>query len=110
MPSMIDKTCPVCSAAFKARTADVKRGWGKFCSKSCKAKEQEKRTGQYKDYLEGNTPAQKRSRKVRRRVRKQETSGGFDLLSILNRKVYLMENHVNIEPLEPEEYDDPFHC
>jgi hypothetical protein len=29
------------------RTADVKRGWGKYFSKSCKAKEQEQRTGQY---------------------------------------------------------------
>jgi len=33
------------------RTADVKRGWGKFFSKSCKAKEQERRTGQYKAYM-----------------------------------------------------------
>ncbi|MCP4437551.1 MAG: hypothetical protein GY810_01245 [Aureispira sp.] len=33
------------------RTADVKRGWGKFFNKSCKAKEQEKRTGQMKNYL-----------------------------------------------------------
>jgi hypothetical protein len=30
-----------------ARQADINRGWGKFCSKSCKASEQEKRTGQH---------------------------------------------------------------
>ena len=30
-----------------ARTADVKRGWAKFCSKSCKAFRQEQRTGQH---------------------------------------------------------------
>lgn len=36
---------------FQARTVDVKRGWGKFCSKSCKAIHQENKTGQYKNYL-----------------------------------------------------------
>lgn len=30
-----------------ARQADLNRGWGKYCSKSCKASEQEKRTGQH---------------------------------------------------------------
>ncbi len=30
------------------RTADVARGWGKYYSKSCKARDQERRTGQYK--------------------------------------------------------------
>ena len=30
-----------------ARTADRKRGWGRFCSKRCKAMKQEKDTGQY---------------------------------------------------------------
>lgn len=37
---------------FVARVADRKRGWGKFCSKSCKAIKQEARTGQCKDYYE----------------------------------------------------------
>ena len=32
--------CGKCKTPFEARTADVKRGWGKFCSKSCKAKKQ----------------------------------------------------------------------
>jgi len=39
---------------FMARVADRKRGWGKFCSKSCKATKQEYITGQYKSYLRGN--------------------------------------------------------
>lgn len=107
MPSMIDKTCPVCSTAFKARTADVKRGWGKFCSKSCKAKEQEKRTGQYKDYLEGNTPAQKRARKNKSRNRNR--SNVFDLSSALDRKIYEMDNPIIVEQWGPEDYDGPFH-
>lgn len=36
---MIERTCrnKKCGAKFVARTADVKRGWGMFCSKSCKA-------------------------------------------------------------------------
>jgi hypothetical protein len=53
MPSMIDRKCKCCKKDFKARAADVKRGWGFYCSKSCKAKVQEKKNGQYKAYLNG---------------------------------------------------------
>jgi len=44
----VERKCKWCKKPFQARAADVKRGWAKFCSKSCKAKEQEKRTGQYR--------------------------------------------------------------
>jgi hypothetical protein len=50
---MIDKKCSNCDANITVRMADHKRGWGKFCNKSCKAKHQEKRTGQYKAYING---------------------------------------------------------
>ena len=53
MPSMVDRKCVCCSLPFKARTADVKRGWARFCSKSCKAKVQERRNGQHAAYLQG---------------------------------------------------------
>lgn len=43
--------CQCCQKEFQARIADRKRGWAKFCSKSCKAIEQERRTGQYSRYL-----------------------------------------------------------
>ena len=33
----------------------MKCGWGIFCSKNCKAKEQERRTGQYSQYLDDCT-------------------------------------------------------
>jgi len=49
VPTMIDRKCH-CGAEFRARSADVARGWGKFCSKSCKAREQEARTGQNAAY------------------------------------------------------------
>lgn len=45
--AMKERKCLECQKIFMARTADIKRGWAKFCSKSCKAKEQESRTGQY---------------------------------------------------------------
>lgn len=32
--------CKCCGSAFVAKKADRKRGWGKFCSKSCKAQRQ----------------------------------------------------------------------
>lgn len=51
MSSMTEVKCKCCGDKFQARTADVKRGWGKFCSKSCKAKKQERKTGQMAAYL-----------------------------------------------------------
>lgn len=42
--------CLRCGNPFTARTADRKRGWARFCSKSCKAIKQEQRTGQYAAY------------------------------------------------------------
>ncbi|MFY2088356.1 hypothetical protein ACOTDN_17975 [Achromobacter xylosoxidans] len=43
--------CQACGGTFTARTADRKRGWARFCSKSCKARKQEARTGQHRAYL-----------------------------------------------------------
>lgn len=48
--TMLARKCKCCGAKFQARAADVKRGWAKFCSKSCKAKDQERRTGQHAAY------------------------------------------------------------
>lgn len=47
MASMTQQTCQNCRTKFMARTADVNRGWGKFCSKRCKATSQERRTEQF---------------------------------------------------------------
>ena len=37
----IERTCR-CGNKFKARVADIKRGWAKSCSKSCAALRREK--------------------------------------------------------------------
>lgn len=37
--------CETCKQPFTARVADRKRGWGRYCSKSCKAIKQTQRTG-----------------------------------------------------------------
>lgn len=37
---MITKKCQTCDTAMLVRVADDARGWGLFCSKSCKAKKQ----------------------------------------------------------------------
>ena len=34
---LVEVKCKRCRNKFQARVADRKRGWGKFCSKSCKA-------------------------------------------------------------------------
>lgn len=48
MGSMVTRKCACCGAEMQVRATDVKRGWGKFCSKRCKAVKQEQRTGQHK--------------------------------------------------------------
>jgi endogenous inhibitor of DNA gyrase (YacG/DUF329 family) len=48
--AVVEVKCNRCGDPFMARLADRKRGWGKFCSKSCKAVAQEQRTGQYRAY------------------------------------------------------------
>jgi len=39
-----------CGKRRLVRIADVKRGWGKYFSKSCKAKDQERKTGQFESF------------------------------------------------------------
>lgn len=65
MPRMVERKCERCGLPFRARAADVKRGWGRFCSKSCKAIRQEHRTGQHgaytarrEDYENGDGPTE----------------------------------------------------
>lgn len=57
--SKIQKDCENCGKKIRVRKADVKRGWGRFCSKSCKALEQEGRTGQYADLIKNGRGGQK---------------------------------------------------
>lgn len=42
---MVSCKCAFCGDPMLVRAADRKRGWGRFCSKSCKAREQTKCTG-----------------------------------------------------------------
>ena len=42
--------CECCKEPFFARVADRKRGWARFCSKSCKAIKQEQRTHQCRNH------------------------------------------------------------
>lgn len=52
MTHMTEIVCKCgCGRKKSVRTADVKRGWGKFFDKSCKAREQERRTRQYSNYM-----------------------------------------------------------
>ena len=51
-----------CGRKKTVRLADLKRGWGLYYSKSCKAKDQERRTGQYADYLDRQQQAEENER------------------------------------------------
>ena len=51
MISKQEITCKCgCGRKRLVRTADIKRGGGKYFDKSCKARHQEQKTGQYKQY------------------------------------------------------------
>lgn len=63
MPSMVEQTCR-CGEKFMARVADVKRGWGKSCSKSCAASLSNKKTGNYQRF----------KNKQRKAIRREEMS------------------------------------
>lgn len=39
---MVRRKCEQCQKDIEVRQADIDRGWGKFCSKSCKARKQAK--------------------------------------------------------------------
>lgn len=100
MPSMTTVTChnKSCKKEFQARTTDVKRGWGKFCSKSCKAIEQENRTGQYKDYLYNKSKPKKKIYYTN------------DIDDMFDRKIYEMDHPIDILPKEDWDFDGPFDC
>lgn len=55
MASTVECKCENCRKPFVARVADRKRCWARFCSKSCKALKQERRTGQCADYFHRRT-------------------------------------------------------
>lgn len=38
----VRKSCECCGGSFEARLADHKRGWARYCGKSCKARHQAK--------------------------------------------------------------------
>lgn len=99
MASMVDCKCKWCKAPMRVRAADRARGWGKFCSKSCKAKEQEKRTGQHAKHQD----------KIRRGTVERAPMGRADgLLAALNRKriFMVMVDDNGKEYIDPE--DDGF--
>jgi hypothetical protein len=76
MASMTKINCKWCRKEKDVRTADVKRGWGMFCNKTCKAAHQESKTGQYAKY--------------KQRLAEHEDSNPYD-------GVYFSDHDSNIE-------------
>ena len=50
--SLVTRRCEDCGDTMVVREADIKRGWGRFCSKSCKAKKQTRRDSDFKRYMD----------------------------------------------------------
>lgn len=57
----ITTECEHCKGSFNARLADIRRGWGRYCTKTCKAQAQAARQraeaeASNNDNKETNTP------------------------------------------------------
>ena len=50
MPFVVQVLNKTVEVTWMVREADIKRGWGKYYSKSCKAVAQERRTHQHSNY------------------------------------------------------------
>jgi hypothetical protein len=59
MSAAVEVSCEWCTGKFSARVADRARGWGRFCSKACKASKQ--KYGGTKAFWEKANPNNKRS-------------------------------------------------
>ncbi len=77
MAATAEYACQRCKCPFIARVADRKRGWARFCSKSCKASRQEQRTGQHAAY----------------QVRKAHRSDGHEGGEFSNAHLFSNEDH-----------------
>lgn len=96
---MVTVTChwKGCGKHFQARQADINRGWGKFCSKRCKAMEQECRTGQNRErFTQSPHPTLQASSTVRAFVDRTD-----HLRRMLERKDY--RPALSGDPVEDEE-------
>ncbi len=64
--SSVERVCQnkSCGKRFQARSADVKRGWARFCSKRCKAVEQERRTHQFAQLVSNGAGMDKWDREI----------------------------------------------
>lgn len=79
MSATQDFSCEWCEAKFYARMADRARGWGRFCSKACKASKQ--KFGGTKAFWEKHSPGNKRSNiaKYGERIRRSDDDHDGDL-------------------------------
>lgn len=50
--TVVKEVLCVCGKKFNAKTSDIKREWGKSCSKSCSARVVNRKTGNFKKYIE----------------------------------------------------------
>jgi hypothetical protein len=80
-----------CGRKRLVRKADRDRGWGLFFNKSCKARHQEKRTGQYASYLQSS---------VRSEVFSQVSQEPWD-----DHKSYCRHDS-DYHPFSPEAFDE----
>lgn len=93
------KTKCSCGEIFFPRVSDVKRGWGKSCSKSCAASKRDN-----SKYYAAKKKAKKKHNKRKKKP--------YGLSEMLAEKVYLLDNPIQIyNEFDNEwEYNGPHGC
>lgn len=91
--------CKCCGSEFEVRVADLKRGWGLYCSKSCKAIKQESKTHQFARLLDKPT---KKNKKI-----EKETDYATRLLRQSNiGRMFLYKEMFGGIAVENDDYED----
>lgn len=101
------RQCKCCNNMMKVRQADINRGWGLFCSKSCKAIDQvrnkTKRSASSKKRIFDNTAS------IIKAVAKITDYNRIDLLEKLNRNmVYEWDNNIFEQALKMNDLDNAY--
>lgn len=109
MAEMVEVACKWCGTKKMVRSADVKRGWGKFCSKACKAKDQTKRHNGRMKFGQGK---QKRPSKNRltKEQRYQCLVEARELGRVSEEYFNMVAIHEYIEFMSPEDIIDAAMC
>lgn len=99
MPKLITITCACgCGRQREVREADVKRGWGKYFDKTCKAKDQAKKKGKGKPKRHkggiANAPADVRARTIWKAYQEDRVSWDYFRMVFPSSQTHILPKEI----------------